>query len=253
MPRISSDPSTKPLAVLIDADNVNKKSIAAVLAEIATFGTASVKRIYGNWAQSNLKGWEEDLLKHSIQPIQQFSYTKGKNATDIAMVIDAMDLLHSGRYTGFCLVTSDSDFTPLAARIKEEGLTVYGFGEEKTPKPFVAACDKFIRTDVISAVAEEGAGSGGTSAPVKKKSGEQLSKDRKLVDAIRKAINAVTNEENEWASLGGVGSNLSKLMPDFDPRIHGYARLSDLVRAIDAFEVQRKDQHVQIRTKPKKA
>jgi len=251
MSGLPSDPATKPLAVLIDADNVNKKSIPAVLAEIATYGTASVKRIYGNWAQSNLKGWEEDLLKHSIQPIQQFSYTKGKNATDIAMVIDAMDLLHSGRFAGFCLVTSDSDFTRLAARIREQGLTVYGFGEEKTPKPFVAACDKFIRTDVISAVAEQGAGSEETVAPVKKKSGEQLSKDRKLWNAIRKAIDAVTTEESEWASLGGVGSNLSKLMPEFDSRVYGYARLSDLVRAIDALEVQRKDQHIQVRIKPK--
>ncbi|QJE96388.1 NYN domain-containing protein [Luteolibacter luteus] len=253
MSGLPSDPSTKPLAVLIDADNVNRRSIPAVLAEIATYGTASVRRIYGNWAQSNLKGWEEDLLKHSIQPIQQFSYTKGKNATDIAMVIDAMDLLHSGRFSGFCLVTSDSDFTRLAARIREQGLTVYGFGEEKTPKPFVNACDKFIRTEVLSAVVEEEAGSGTATPPPKKKTKEQLSKDRKLVSAIRKAIDAVTNEESEWASLGGVGSNLSKLMPDFDPRIHGYARLSDLVRAIDAFEVQRKDQHIQIRTKPKNA
>lgn len=234
---------------------MNKKSIPAVLAEIATFGTASVKRIYGNWAQSNLKGWEEDLLKHSIQPIQQFSYTKGKNATDIAMVIDAMDLLHSGRYTGFCLVTSDSDFTPLAARIKEEGLLVYGFGEEKTPKPFVAACDKFIRTDIISPIVDESAGSSGDSAAEKKKKTEErFAKDRKkLTAAIRKAIDAVTNEENEWASLGGVGSNLSKHMPDFDPRIYGHTRLSELVKAIDVFEVQRKDQHIQIRSKPKKA
>lgn len=247
-----SDPSTRPLAVLIDADNVNKKFIPAVLAEIAAYGTASVKRIYGNWADSQLKGWEEDLLKHSIQPIQQFSYTKGKNATDIAMVIDAMDLLHSGRFTGFCLVTSDSDFTRLAARIREQGLNVYGFGEKKTPQPFVVACDKFIYTEVISAGVDATTESDGGTAPIQKKTGAELRKDQKLVTAIRKAINRVTNDEEEWASLGGVGSSLSNLMPDFDSRNYGYSRLGELVKAIDLFEITKKDKHVQIRPKPKK-
>ena len=197
MPTPITDPSAKPLAVLIDADNASASVIAAVLAEVATYGTASVKRIYGDWTKPNLSGWKDELLKHSIQPIQQFSYTTGKNATDSAMIIDAMDLLYTGRFTGFCLVTSDSDFTRLAARVREQGLTVYGFGEKKTPKPFVHACD------------------------------------------------------SEWASLGGVGSNLSKLMPDFDSRNYGDARLSDLVKAISAFEVLRKDQHILVRAKPK--
>ncbi len=250
---MSADSSAKPLAVLIDADNVNRKHMPAVLSEIAKYGTASVKRIYGNFADSHLKGWEDDLLKHSIQPMQQFAYTKGKNATDISMVIDAMDLLHSGRFSGFCLVTSDSDFTRLATRIREQALTVYGFGEKKTPKPFVAACDKFIYTDVIAEGSEEGGLSGEPATPGKKKSGAELLKDRKLISAIRKAIDAVTTEESDWASLGGVGSNLSKLMPDFDSRNYGYARLSDLIKAIDVFQVERKGQHVEVRPKPRDA
>ena len=132
------------LAVLIDADNAQASITAALLAEVAKYGTAHVKRAYGDWTSTNLKGWKDQLLSQSIQPIQQFAYTRGKNSTDAAMVIDAMDLLYSGRFDGFCLVSSDSDFTRLAARLRESGLTVYGFGERKTPKPFVAACDKFI-------------------------------------------------------------------------------------------------------------
>jgi hypothetical protein len=249
------DPSTpsgaRTLAILVDADNASASVIAAVLAEVATYGTASVKRIYGDWTKPNLGAWKEQLLKHSIQPIQQFSYTTGKNSTDSAMIIDAMDLLYTGRFSGFCLVTSDSDFTRLAARIREQGLTVYGFGEKKTPKPFVAACDKFVYTDVISA-AEPGTETEGAPAPIQKKTGEELRKDHKLVNSIRKAINSLTGDESEWASLGGVGSNLSKLMPDFDSRNYGYARLSDLIAAIGLFEVVRKEQHVQIRPKQKK-
>src|SRR4029450_1021656 len=136
--------NTAKLAVLIDADNAQPSNVEALLAEVATYGTAHVKRAYGDWTGTSLKGWKDQLLAQSIQPIQQFAYTSGKNATDAAMVIDAMDLLYSGRFDGFCLVSSDSDFTRLAARIRESGLTVYGFGERKTPKPFVAACDKFI-------------------------------------------------------------------------------------------------------------
>jgi uncharacterized LabA/DUF88 family protein len=239
----------KPLAVLIDADNASAAVIAAVLTEVASYGTASVKRIYGDWTKPNLGAWKEPLLKHSIQPIQQFSYTTGKNSTDSAMIIDAMDLLYTGRFSGFCLVTSDSDFTRLAARIREQGLTVYGFGEKKTPKPFVAACDKFIYTEVINAVSDAGVESEGQATAIKKQTGAELRKNAKLIAAIRKAIDAVTGEDTEWAALGGVGSNLSKHMPDFDSRNYGYARLSDLIKAIDLFEVVRKEQHVQVRPK----
>ena len=241
--------AVRPLAVLIDADNARAAVIPAVLAEIATYGTASVKRIYGDWTKDHLKSWKDQLLKHSIQPIQQFGYTTGKNSTDSAMIIDAMDLLYTGRFSGFCLVTSDSDFTRLAARIREQGLNVYGFGEKKTPSPFVAACDKFIYTEVIAAAADAGPESEGGGAAIQKKSSAELKKDRKLITVIRKAIDAVTGDEGDWASLGNVGSSLSKLMPDFDSRNYGYARLSDLVTAIGLFEVKRNEKHVQIRPK----
>lgn len=241
----------KTLAVLIDADNASSKVIAPVLAEIATLGTASVRRIYGDWTVSNLSSWKPLLPEYSIQPIQQFANTKGKNATDSAMIIDAMDLLYTDRFSGFCLVTSDSDFTRLAARIREQGLTVYGFGEKKTPRPFVAACDRFFYTEVLGAPPE--ADSEGAAHAIRKMSGGELRKDRKLVSAIRKSINAVTGDEEEWAALGNVGSSLSKLMPEFDSRNYGFARLSDLIREIGLFEVRKTEkQHVQIRPMAKK-
>ena len=170
-------------------------------------------------------------------------------STDSAMIIVAMVLLYTGRFSGFCLVTSDSDFTRLAARIREQGLNVYGFGEKKTPAPFVAACEKFIYTEVIGTTNEAGTEGEGGVAAIQKKSSAELRKDQKLTAAIRKAIDAVTGDEGDWASLGNIGSSLSKLMPDFDSRNYGYARLSDLVTAIGLFEVKRNDKHVQIRPK----
>lgn len=243
---------TKPLAVLIDADNASAAVISAVLSEVASHGTASVKRIYGDWTKPNLGAWKEPLLKHSIQPIQQFSYTTGKNSTDSAMIIDAMDLLYTGRFSGFCLVTSDSDFTRLAARIREQGLTVYGFGEKKTPKPFVAACDKFVYTEVIGVAAGPDSEAEGAAVPIQKRSGAELRGDGKLLDRIRKSIATTTGEDEEWASLSGVGAQLSKLMPEFDSRNYGYVKLSDLLEAMDLFEINRKDKHFKIRPKPKK-
>lgn len=247
MPKIPSSVN-KPLAVLIDADNASPKIIESVLMEVATYGTASVKRIYGDWTKPNLGSWKEVLLTHSIQPIQQFANTRGKNSTDSAMIIDAMDLLYTSRFSGFCLVTSDSDFTRLAARIREQGLTVYGFGERKTPPPFVAACDKFVYTEVIAAAPEAGAAGGG-SGPIPKKSGPELRKDPKLVNALRNALDSATGDDSDWAYLAVMGSHLPKLMPEFDSRNYGYAKLSDLVKAVDLFEVVRKEQHVQIRLK----
>ena len=143
------------LALLIDGDNASSKIVAGLLAEIANYGTASVKRIYGDWTKPNLNGWKECLLEHSIQPVQQFAYTTGKNATDGAMIIDAMDLLYTGRFSGFCIVSSDSDFARLAARIREQGVIVYGFGERKTPRPFITACDKFVYFDVLNTAGEQ--------------------------------------------------------------------------------------------------
>ncbi len=228
-----------PLAVLIDADNASPAVIEPLLAEVAKFGIANVKRIYGDWTTPNLGKWKEVLLDHSIQPMQQFRYTTGKNATDSAMIIDAMDLLYTGPFAGFCLVSSDSDFTRLASRIREAGKRVYGFGEKKTPAPFVNACDRFIYTEVL-AVAE------GVSQPVKKASAKELRADTKLVAWLRSAIEAASDESG-WAHLGGVGSIIGKQAPDFDPRNYGYSKLSDLVEAIGLFKLDRREKQVVIR------
>ena len=197
--------STRKLAVLIDADNAQPSVIENLLAEIAKYGVANVKRIYGDWTSPRLKGWKEVLLNFSIQPIQQFGYTKGKNATDSALIIDAMDLLYSEEFDGFCLVSSDSDFTKLAARIRESGLSVYGFGEKKTPEPFVAACDKFIFTEVLRDDEEETGSS-------KKMSTLELKQDTKLVSLFRSAIKA-SSDDSGWAHLAPVGSHIAKQSP----------------------------------------
>lgn len=229
------------LAVLIDADNANPAIIAGLLAEVAKLGVASVKRIYGDWTLPNLGQWKAVLLDHSIQPIQQFRYTTGKNATDSAMIIDAMDLLYTGPFDGFCLVSSDSDFTRLASRIRESGKRVYGFGEKKTPRAFVAACDRFIYTEVFSVTAAD-------DAQVKRRSAKELRQDAQLVSWLHSAIEA-TSDETGWAHLGGVGSTISKQAPEFDSRNYGYAKLSGLIEAIGLYEVSRKDQRVMIREK----
>jgi uncharacterized LabA/DUF88 family protein len=220
------------LAVLIDADNARPAIVEGLLAEVAKYGTAHVKRIYGDWTKPDLNGWKEALLRHSIQPIQQFRYTVGKNATDSAMIIDAMDLLYGGRFDGFCIVSSDSDFTRLASRIRESGLTVYGFGERKTPEPFRTACDKFIYTEVLApATATE------VNAGVKRRTAKELRSDSQLMNLLRNAIEAAA-DDNGWAGLGAVGSIVNKQSPDFDPRNYGYARLSALVHGIGLFETE---------------
>ena len=231
--------STPKLAVLIDADNAQPSIIDALLAEIAKYGTASVKRIYGDWTLPQLKGWKEVLLTHSIQPIQQFGYTTGKNATDSAMIIDAMDLLYTGNFDGFCIVSSDSDFTKLAARIRESGLTVYGFGEKKTPTPFVSACDKFIYTEVLRAQEEEG---GNETAPIKRLSTAELKRDRKLIRLLRDAVDAASDESG-WAHLGAMGNYIAKQSPEFDPRNYGYKKLGELVKATGLFDVEEQVTH----------
>lgn len=222
--------STRKLAVLIDADNAQPSVIENLLAEIAKYGTANVKRIYGDWTSPQLKSWKEILLNYSIQPIQQFGYTKGKNATDSALIIDAMDLLYTQEFNGFCLVSSDSDFTKLAARIRESGLAVYGFGEKKTPEPFVAACDKFIYTEVLRDDEEE-------PSDQKQKSSLILKQDTKLVSLVRNAINA-SSDDSGWAHLAPVGSHIAKQSPDFDPRNYGYRKLGELIKAMELFEME---------------
>ena len=220
------------LAVLIDADNARPAIVQGLLNEIAKLGIASVKRIYGDWTTPNLAAWKQTLLEYSIQPIQQFRYTTGKNATDSAMIIDAMDLLFQGHFGGFCLVSSDSDFTRLASRIRESGLQVYGFGEHKTPRPFVAACDRFIYTEVFVTSTDTE-----VTPTVSVQPAKQLRSNTKLLSSLREAIEA-SADDTGWASLGAVGSQVNKLVNDFDPRSYGYSKLSDLIKAIGLFGME---------------
>ena len=240
------------LAVLIDADNAQASVIQELLAEVSRYGTATIKRAYGDWTTTNLKGWKEVLHRMAIQPIQQFSYTSGKNSTDASLIIDAMDVLHTGSVDGFCLVSSDSDFTRLATRIRDAGLVVYGFGERKTPEPFVAACDKFIYTEILRA--EKAVEKDAEKAPVV---AVAVADVRKLQPSVIAAIDANTRDDG-WAALGGVGSHISKMDPAFDARNYGFKKLSDLVRSLKYLEVKelpmvRPDgvtvQNVQIRMK----
>ena len=239
------------LALLIDGDNASPKIVEGLLAEIANYGTANVKRIYGDWTKPNLNGWKDCLLEHSIQPVQQFAYTIGKNATDGAMIIDAMDLLYTGRFSGFCIVSSDSDFARLATRIREQGVTVYGFGERKTPRPFITACDKFVYFDVLNASEEEQTKTGGNantgissalmtppSKPIFKKAGL----DATAIDMLVKAIEA-TSEDDGQANLARVGAHLAKQALDFDSRNFGFPRLTDLVETSGIAEVERVGAH----------
>lgn len=240
----TSNHAQKHLAVLIDADNAPAAIVEGLFEEIAKYGVASVKRIYGDWTGPQLGGWKKVLLDHSIQPIQQFAYTKGKNATDSSLIIDAMDLLYTRRFDGFCLVSSDSDFTRLASRLREEGLTVYGFGEEKTPKPFVAACDKFIyiellREDAIPVAAGEPAADPAVLADMAKPTAAEPPKRPKApIGFIAKILDDIADEDG-WVQLDALGTNITKLRPEFDPRTHGYKKLSDLIKGYpQAFELQ---------------
>ncbi|MEU3019566.1 NYN domain-containing protein [Nocardiopsis sp. NPDC007018] len=222
------------LAVLIDADNAQPGVVEELLAEVARYGTAHVKRAYGDWTGTHLKGWKDQLLSQSIQPVQQFSYTSGKNATDSAMLIDAMDLLYTGRFDGFCLVSSDSDFTRLASRIRESGLIVFGFGERKTPKPFVVACDKFVYIENL----RSGAAPTETEPPAPI-SATALKGDTALVHLLRHAVEA-SSDDDGWVHLGAVGNIITKQRPDFDSRTYGYTKLSDLLAATTLFELDRR-------------
>lgn len=240
---VAHDDGQRRLAVLIDADNAQASVIEGLLAEVAKYGLASVKRIYGDFTTQQQAQWKKVLLKHSISPVQQFAYTSGKNATDSALIIDAMDLMYTGRFDGMCLVSSDSDFTRLAQRLREEGLTVYGFGEHKTPDPFVQACDKFIYTEVLRAEAPE-------PAPAAKPAAEKPAAKPKPapepapapspapakagplplpLELLRQAIEEASDDEG-WAHLGAMGTYLNKVRPNFDPRLYGQKKLSDLLR-----------------------
>lgn len=217
------------LAVLIDADNASARIADGLFEEIAKIGEASVRRIYGDFSSSRSKAWADVLSKHAIIPQQQFAYTTGKNASDITLVIDAMDLLHSGRFDGFCLVSSDSDFTRLAARIREQGIDVFGFGEQKTPESFRQACRRFVYTENLLPEAPANVeDSSAKTAPL------QLPAD--AVPILMRVIEQMDTEDG-WVPLGAVGNQLANLAPDFDPRTFGFRKLSDLVRQTEAFEL----------------
>ncbi|WP_066074071.1 NYN domain-containing protein [Frankia sp. EI5c] len=238
------------LAVLIDADNAQASLVEHVLAEVATFGTAHVKRAYGDWTGTHLRSWKDQLLAHSIQPIQQFAHVSGKNATDAAMVIDAMDLLYNGELDGFCLISSDSDFTRLASRLRESGRIVYGFGERKTPRSFVAACDTFVYvenlapaapapTDLLPARPADAAGDVATAAARLPIPGSRLRGDTKLVTRLRDAVEEASDDDG-WASQAKVATIIRRRTSDFDPRDYGYRKLGELIVAIELFEVERR-------------
>ncbi len=229
------------LAVLIDADNVSPRVTVGLFEEIARIGEASVRRIYGDFSGTGLKSWADILSRHAIIPHQNFAYTKGKNASDIALVIDAMDLLHSGRFDGFCLVSSDSDFTRLAARIREQGVDVYGFGQQKTPESFRQACHRFIFTENLLPEAPD-------RDP--KPGAKPLQPPTAAVSVLRRAVALLDDDDDGWVSLGAVGQRLGKLASDFDPRTYGHVKLSDLVKKTGAFEFElSKGKGVRIRPK----
>lgn len=233
------------IAVLIDADNVPYSNIKGMLDEIAKFGLPTIKRIYGDWTKSKASGWKSALLKHAITPVQQYSYTVGKNATDSAMIIDAMDILHSQKVDGFCLVSSDSDFTRLATRLRESGMMVIGLGEKKTPHPFIVACDKFIYIEVIEGGTTKQAkttpkSKSKKSSPASKQASEVDSIDDELIRLLKTSIDDLA-DDNGWAFLAEVGGLLIKKKPDFDPRNYGFVKLTPLIKSLnDHFTIYEK-------------
>ena len=248
------------LAVLIDADNIPFSNVKGLFEEIAKYGTPTFKRIYGDWTKPTVAGWKQVLLENAITPVQQYSYTRGKNSTDSAMIIDAMDILYSGKVDGFCIVSSDSDFTRLATRLREAGMRVIGIGEKKTPSPFIIACDKFIYIEIINS-----SDNIHEAAPAKKKKGKPASKKQKKEESdqqiqgkkARRLISSSIHDladENGWAYLGDVGNLILKKQPDFDPRNFGFAKLTPLIKSLD-FEIDERDsgqdniKHIYIRNK----
>ncbi len=238
------------LAVLIDADNAPRTALREVMAEVAVYGTPTLKRIYGDWTTPNMATWKPLLLEHAITPIQQYSYTTGKNSTDSAMIIDAMDILYSGNCDGFVLVSSDSDFTRLAIRLREAGMKVYGMGERKTPQPFIVACDKFVYIEVIRAAAKSAAKAAAQKsakrktavpaapepapAPVHDSESDGVPED--IVELVAESVEDLADEDG-FAYLGDLGNLLLKKQPDFDPRNFGFSKLSKFIFSLDRFQV----------------
>jgi len=225
-------------AVLIDADNVPYSNIKGMLEELAKYGTPTFKRIYADWTKPTVSGWKPVLLENAITPVQQYSYTSGKNATDAAMIIDAMDILYTGRVDGFVLVTSDSDFTRLATRLREAGMRVIGMGEKKTPGPFISACDKFIYVEILSAPSPE---TGRENARKEKQTNNVSIKkiDKNIIHLISSSITDLADESG-WAFLGEVGNLILKKQPDFDPRNYGFRKLAPLIKSLGQFELDQR-------------
>lgn len=232
------------LAVLIDGDNIPSAHVKEMMEEIAKYGNPTIKRIYGDWTKPHLAKWKNILLENAITPIQQYGYTTGKNATDSAMIIDAMDILYSEKVKGFCLVSSDSDFTKLATRLREAGMQVIGIGEKKTPNPFIVACDKFIYIEIIRNQSE------------KKENSIEIDKNKESLDKISpKEINLISSTINDlsdddgWAFLGDVGSLLLKKQPNFDSRNYGFEKLTPLIKSIDQFDIEHRESNGRSRHK----
>lgn len=247
------------LAVLIDADNIPYSNVRGMLEEIAKYGTPTFKRIYGDWTRPTIAGWKSVLLENAITPIQQYSYTRGKNSTDSALIIDAMDILYSGKVDGFCIVSSDSDFTRLATRLREAGMRVIGIGERKTPPPFIVACDKFIYLEIITSASlpDNGPELRKKGKPVVKKKKAENQDPQAPARAVRRLIEtSITDlaDENGWAYLGDVGNLILKKQPDFDPRNFGFPKLTPLIKSFD-FEIDERDsgqnniKHIYIRNR----
>ena len=228
------------LAVLIDGDNIPSAYIKEMMQEIAKYGNPTIKRIYGDWTRPHLSQWKNVLLENAITPIQQYGYTSGKNATDSAMIIDAMDILYSGKVDGFCLVSSDSDFTRLATRLREAGMRVFGLGEKKTPEPFIVACDKFIYIEILKDQYKETDTATGKNKSAKKDDVERVTP--KVVNLISSTIDDLADEDG-WAFLGDVGSLLQKKQPNFDSRNYGFEKLTPLINSIGKFEIEQRENH----------
>lgn len=246
-----SDRSTDlKLAVLIDADNIPYSNVKPMMEEIAKYGTPTFKRIYGDWTKPTTAGWKGVLLENAITPIQQYSYTSGKNATDSAMIIDAMDILYTGRVDGFCIVSSDSDFTRLATRLREAGMKVIGMGEKKTPQPFITACDKFIYIEILSPDDSQA-----PDVKQKRSKKDSLQKvDKRVINLIKTSINDVADESG-WAFLGEVGTLILKKQPNFDARNYGFRKLLQLMKSVNDIEVDERQseaggtRHVYVRVR----
>jgi uncharacterized LabA/DUF88 family protein len=220
------------LAVIIDADNVPSENVKGMMEEIAKYGIPTFKRIYGDWTKPNLAGWKNILLENAITPIQQYGYTTGKNSTDSAMIIDAMDILYTGKVDGFCIVSSDSDFTKLAIRLRESGMKVFGFGEKKTPKPFIVACDKFIYLEILKAPVQITITGKQKSVNLKELKQETIKQiDNEIITLLSSTVNDIADEDG-WAFLGDVGNLLIKKKPDFDPRNYGFEKLTPLIKSL---------------------